>query len=51
MRILSIALLSFFAAIATPQAASAQTITFSGSSATDGTDGNIRTFAVGGLQV
>ncbi len=51
MQKLSIALLSLAAAIATPQTASAQTVTFSGSSATDGTDGNIRSFTVGGLQV
>ncbi len=51
MRFFSIALLSLAAAIATPQAASAQTVTFSGSSATDGTDGNIRSFTIGGLQV
>lgn len=44
--------LSIVAALVTPQAASAQTFTFTGSSATDGTDGNIRSFTTsGGLQV
>ncbi|MES2905306.1 MAG: PEPxxWA-CTERM sorting domain-containing protein [Pseudomonadota bacterium] len=51
MRSLSMVLLGVLAFVATPQAASAQTVTFSGSSSTDGTDGNIRAFTVGnGIQ-
>ena len=52
MRKMTIALVALTTAIALPGAASAQQISFTGgSSATDGTDGNVRTFTVGGVQV
>ncbi len=52
MRVFSIALMAVAAAFAVPQVASAQQIVFSGtSSGTDGTDANIRSYSVGGVQV
>jgi PEP-CTERM motif len=52
MKKISVTLVAIFTAIAATQPASAQQITFTGaSSSTDGTNGNIRAYSSGGIQV